>query len=411
MANFPHLGLLQEVLESKKKKRDAASGLLDPTWVPTKQEEVDETLKTLGEGAGGFGSATLTLLHQLGRPGSALLSGVMEAGKVANPLLLNPAMAIYLPKETQKTWKDIGTAVKKGFTYETETRGQDFLTQKFRKEHPWASFWSGLVIDVVTDPLGPMSKAVTKPIEAGAKALSKLVMKNPKLSEKISRLSESEIAQMFNINVGDAGIIKKTSDAYRNKVKAAHVRAERFLQTRMLEARKIASDKNIPIDQLNRAILHDIETGALGTADSLTAKISPAAVRMANEDKVLYETLIKMEKEAGIPIGDILQRADNITQGYVPHIVTAAAKRIISKRDQATSSGKPLSATHAKRRQQEGTIAEINAGRRGDADKWLHDDPAYLRSVRTARSAQELAYINYNKEMASKFGVKADEAG
>jgi len=413
MASFPNMGLIGSLLAGdRKKRRDqfAAGQDWEMSALPTRKERLDESIGQLGKGAASFGSTTLDILHQLGRPGSAVLSGVKEFQK--SPMLWNPNIAIQHPGVSAKQFKKVGAAVKKGFTYETETRGQDFLSKEFRKKHPFAAGTLGFLIDVGSDPLTfGGAKLITKPIEAASRKLVEAAMKNPKIAERVSRLSESELAQAFNIHVGDAKVVKDASQKYRDKLKGSQLRAERDMHKRMIELKQIASEAKVSVDDLNRAILNDIETGALGTADSLTAKIGPAAARIAKEDKAMYDEIIRLEQNAGIKIGDIMDRADKITGGYVPHIATAAARKIVQRQQKAAAANRPVSNIHAQRRQTEGTIDEINKANTGNAEKFLHDDPAYLRAVRTSRSAQEIAYTNYNKDMRQRFGALADKGG
>tara|TARA_R110002110_G_scaffold220714_2_gene434670 strand:+ start:2200 stop:5154 length:2955 start_codon:yes stop_codon:yes gene_type:complete len=413
MANFPHMGLIGSLLaDEKKKRRDqfAAGQDWEMSALPTKKERLDESIGQIGKGAASLGSTTLDILHQLGRPGSGVLSGVKALQKA--PVLWNPNLAIQHPGVAAGQIKKVGTAIKKGFTYETETRGQDFLSKEFRKKHPFSAGTLGFIIDVGSDPLTfGAGKLITKPIEAASRKLVEAAMKNPKIAERVSRLSESELAQAFNIHVGDAKVVKDASQKYRDKLKGAQLRAERDMHKRMIEVKQIASEAKVSVDDLNRAILNDIETGALGTADSLTSKIGPAAARIAKEDKAMYDEIIRLEQDAGIKIGDIMDRADEITGGYVPHIATAAARKIVEKQQRAAAANRPVSNIHAQRRQTKGTIEEINKANTGNAEKFLHDDPAYLRAVRSSRSAQELAYVNYNRDMRQRFGALADEGG
>ena len=194
--------------------------------------------------------------------------------------------------------------------------------------------------------------------------------------------------------MGDAKKIKQMSDNFRDRLKGSHQRAEEFIKLRQLEMSKIADDAGITMDDLNRAILNDIETGALNTADSATAKLGDDAVRIANEDKAMYDELLRLEQEAGINIQDVLDRAGDLgIGGYIPHIVTQAARRKMAGtaayiKRQST----PLSTTHVIKRKQPGTIDEINERmlEKMKGGQFMHNDAALLRGIRTSRHSQEV---------------------
>lgn len=363
------------------------------------------------------GSFLLDVLHQLGRPGSGVLTGIKEGTKswkdpeswdgVVGRTGLGGGFPIPL-----ESIKKGAKGFLKGFTYEDETRGQHFLSEKFRKDHPALAFMLGFGIDVVSDPLTfGAAKAITLPVEAGAKGLVKLGAKSEFLSGAAQRMSASSIADALNIHIGEAREIKKMADAFRDRLKGSQTRAENFMKERQIELRKIAEEAGIDIEDLNIAILDDIEKGTIGTADSVTARISDDAARIAGEDKSAYDELLRLEQEAGVNISDLIERASELgIEGYIPHVATLAARKKLKKgwRDWT----KPVTKTHALERKHAGPISEINErmATREDAlsgSPFMHTDPALLRALRTSRSAQEMAYVNFN-DAVRKFGF--DEA-
>jgi len=370
------------------------------------------------------GSTLLDLLHQLGRPGSAIMASIKQA-RDENQRLLFPKIDEPAPHGGGKirvaglpvdrsTLEAAGKGLKEGFSYEDETRAKDLMNQEFVSNHPIQSSILGFILDVIADPLTfGAAKAVTLPIEFGAKGLVKLGGKSETLTNIAERMTASQIANALNIHMGDAKKIKQMSDNFRDRLKGSHQQAEEFIQLRQLEMQKIADDAGITMDDLNRAILNDIETGALNTADSATAKFGDDAVRIANEDKSMYDELLRLEQEAGVKISDVLDRAGDLgIEGYIPHIVTQAARRKMGGmsgfiKRQST----PLSTTHVLKRKLEGTIDDINADmlEKMKGGQFMHNDAALLRGIRTSRHAQEMAYINFNNAARDLAGKTAND--
>ena len=367
------------------------------------------------------GSTLLDVLHQLGRPQSAVMTGVKygaeeldrmrEAGE--DPGFKVPIFGTGLSVHTGIV-PQIWEGIKKGFSYEDETRAKDLMDQDFVKNHRVASSVLGFIFDVITDPLTfGAAKLITAPVSLGAKGLVTLGGKSQTLTNIGQRMTASEIANAFNIHIGEAKEIKKMSDAFRDRLKGSHQKAEEFIKLRQLEISNIAEKAGVSIDDLNKAILKDIETGALGTADSATAAISDDAVRIATEDKAMYDELLRMEKEAGIKIQDVLDRAGDLgIEGYIPHVVTQAARRkmggVVSKFQRTR---RPLMETHALKRKMEGTVEEINEQMltKMKGGQFMHNDPALLRAIRTSRNAQEMAYVNFNNAARDLAGRTASD--
>lgn len=359
--------------------------------------------------AGATGSAVLDVLHELGRPGSAVLSGIKQGykgGFSGAPMMF--AGGFPAPKiDEGSSIGDVMSAMKKGFTYETETRGQDFLSEEFRKNNPLASFGLGFLIDVLSDPLTfGASKAITVPAELGAKGLVKLGGKSQSLTNMAERLSSTQIADALGISWGEAKKIRELSTKFRDRIKGSAIVAERTMKIRNAELDRIAEKYGITKDDLMSAITDDIETGAIGTADSLTKRIGSEAEKYALEDKAVYDELLRLEQEAGIPIADILNRASELgIEGYVPHVATAAARKASQFKGKIND---PVSKGSALKRQHEGTIREINERMADKTAKFMNDNPALLRALRTSRNAHELAYRNFNDEVKS-FGSSLDD--
>lgn len=372
--------------------------------------------------AANTGSTLLDVLHQIGRPQSAIMAGAKHAEAEKQRLIAageDPGVRVPILfgglGVHSQTIDELLEGLKKGFSYEDETRAKDLMEPEFVKNHPvWASVL-GFILDVGTDPLTfGAAKAVTVPVGLAGKGLAHLGGKSEKITSAVDRFSTSRIAEMFNVQTGDARKIKEVGDRLRDGLKGQHQKAEEFIKIRQLELRTIADDANVSIDDLRKAIIEDIERGALGTADSLTAKISPAAAKAAKEDEQVYKQLLKLEQESGVDIADVMARADDLgISGYVPHVVTALARRKFAKG--ATSFIKnrvrPIQSTHALGRKMEGTVDDINVQmlEKMKGGQFMHTDPALLRGIRTSRHGQEMAYINFNNAARDLVGRTADE--
>jgi len=380
----------------------------------------DPFLDYLKNTAANTGSTLLDILHQLGRPQSAVMTG-FKYGKEAleRKQQAGEDTGVRVPifgglGIQSGVIPDVLEGIKKGFSYEDETRAKDLMNQDFVKNHPVASSILGFMLDVATDPLTfGAAKAFTVPVGFTAKQMVKLGGKSEYLSNVGQRMSASQIADALNIHIGDAKQIKKMSDAFRDRLKGSHQKAEEFIKMRQLEIQNIAEKAGVSVDDLNKAILHDIEKGALGTADSLTAGMGDDAVRIATEDDAVYKELLRMEQDAGINISDVLDRASDLgIDGYIPHVVTQAARRkmggVVS---QFKRTGRPLQETHILKRKVEGTVEEINENMMEamKGGKFMHDDPAFLRAIRTSRNAHEMAYVNFNNAARDMVGRTADE--
>ena len=358
------------------------------------------------------GSFLMDILKQLGRPGSSLLTGAKRGAEAwkdpeswKQDRIFSGPGGFPIP---QSAIEEGVAGLKEGFTYEDETRGQDFLSEQFRKNNPKSAFGIGFAIDWLTDPLTyGVHKLLTLPIAATGKKAVQLGSKSEGLVNLAHRMSASTLANSLNIHIGEARQIKKLADNFRDRLKGAHSKAEEFMRARQIELRKIADDAGISVDDLNKSIIDDIERGTIGTSDSATARISDDAARVAREDMNAYDEILRLEQEAGVNIDDLINRAEELgVEGYIPHVATLAARRKIKGGWKGWT--KPVSATHALKRKHGGTIAEINQRRVDEVDQFLHHDPALLRSLRQSRSAQEIAYVNFN-DSVKQFGRHADE--
>lgn len=371
-------------------------------------QEEDGFWSWVKETAGGTGSAVLDILHELGRPGSAVLSGIKEAGATFSGPPMMMAGGFPAPKRDEgSSIGDILSAMKKGFTYETETRGQDFLSEDFRKNNPVSAFGLGFLIDVLSDPLTfGASKAITVPVGKAAEGLVKLGGKSQSLTNMAERMSSTAIADALGISWGDAKKIRELSTKFRDKVKGSALIAERNMKIRNNQLEKIAEKAGVSKDELMAAITDDIETGAIGTRDSLTRGISAEAEKYALEDKQIYDELLRMEQESGIQIADILNRASELgIEGYVPHVATAAARKASQFKGRIND---PVTQGSALKRQHEGTIREINERMADKTEKFMNDNPALLRALRESRSANEIAFRNFNDEVKA-FGSTIED--
>jgi len=358
------------------------------------------------------GSFLIDILRQLGRPGSAVLTAAKKGAEAwkdpegwkSDRILTGPG-GFPIP---QRAIEEGVKGLWKGFTYEDETRGQDFLSKEFRQDNPKTAFGLGFAIDWLTDPLTyGAHRLLTGPIEAGIKGAGKLLSKSEGLMNMAHRMSASTLANSLNIHMGEAKIIKRLADNFRDRLKGAHSQAEQFMRSRMLELKKIADDAGISVDDLNKSIIDDIERGTIGTSDSITARISDDAARVAKEDVRAYDEILRLEQEAGVDIGDLINRAEELgIEGYIPHVATLVARRKIQGGWRGWT--RPVTVTHALKRKHAGTIGEINERMIGEVDQFLHYDPALLRSLRQSRSAQEIAYVNFN-DSVKQFGRHADE--
>jgi len=363
------------------------------------------------ETSGETGSTVLDILHELGRPGSAVLGGIKHGGQewgkegaYEDGTVPLPLTGLQIPR---KVLPAMWQGAKKGFTYEDETRGKDFLSEEFKENNPVASFGLGFLIDVISDPLTfGAAKAITEPAKWLAKSAVKLGGKSETLSNLAKSASVSQIADALNISFGEAGKVKALSTKFRDKLKGVTIRAEKDMKIRNRKLDSIAEEAGITKDELMTAITDDIERGTIGTVDSLTGKISKEAADFAAQDKRVYDELLRIEKEHGIPIADIINRASELgIEGYVPHVATSAARKASTHKGKIND---PVSSGSALKRQHEGTIKEINERMSGQYDQMMHTNPALLRGLRESRHAHEMAYKNFNDEVLSFGNVASD---
>ena len=145
------------------------------------------------------GSALLDILRQLGRPGSSVLTAAKRGGQAwKDPETWREGRVLTGPGGfpiPQRAIEEGVAGLKEGFTYEDETRGQDFLSESFRKNHPKTSFGLGFAIDWLTDPLTHGAhKLITGPIEAGVKGAGRQLSKSESLVNLAHRMSASTLA-------------------------------------------------------------------------------------------------------------------------------------------------------------------------------------------------------------------------
>ena len=109
------------------------------------------------------GSTLLDLLHQLGRPGSAVMAAIKQA-RDENQRLLFPKIDQPRPEGGGKIrvaglpvdrsiLEAAGKGLKEGFSYKDETRAKDLMNPIFVKDHPIGSSVLGFILDVIGDPL------------------------------------------------------------------------------------------------------------------------------------------------------------------------------------------------------------------------------------------------------------------
>ena len=129
------------------------------------------------------GSFLMDILKQLGRPGSSLLTGAKRGAEAwkdpeswKQDRIFSGPGGFPIP---QRAIEEGVAGLKEGFTYEDETRGQDFLSEEFRKNNPKSAFGIGFAIDWLTDPLTHGAhRLITGPIEASAKATGRQLSKS-----------------------------------------------------------------------------------------------------------------------------------------------------------------------------------------------------------------------------------------
>ena len=162
----------------KKKKKKKGEPEEDGLWESTKEvasSAYGAIPEPIQEGLESVGGGMLEVLHQLGRPQSAIAGGLYN--------IAEERMAGDQPGDERSNWEKYVSetleGMKKGFTYEDEKRIQDIMAMadpQWVREHPVLSTVLGFAGDVVTDPLnlvgvGLVRSAISVPVRGVAKII------------------------------------------------------------------------------------------------------------------------------------------------------------------------------------------------------------------------------------------------
>lgn len=452
--------------EEKKKKFQITAPWEEET-AETEEEETEdgwwETTKDVAssaygaipepvqEGLESVGGGMLSVLHQLGRPQSAVAGGLYN---------IFEEMQQQAPEDDRSAWDRYVTetfeAMGKGFTYEDEKRIQDIMARanpEWVKQNPILSTILGFAGDVATDPLNLIGLGlVRKALSAPARGVSK-ALEGTKLGAQLAEKADNPVLRAFNIYTGDK---KVSRDIYikmidRIKGRQGMVGRQRDLDTR--ELRTAAKALGVSVDDLNLQIRRESEGLAAGAniPANLTGAARESAVAEARDMREMFSDVITKEQSAtpisgmgddafipgsqmteiglgGGVVGDAPSlgevRASELGLGrgltgeaaerpYLPHVLAPAGLKDLKKRAKKTHGGMESmrdawrQMPNAFRRHVPGTVedAKIRFGK----DYFLGDVPT-IKAVRLAAHETSMASRDFLKETAETLGRKADDA-
>lgn len=327
------------------------------------------------------GNFLLDTLENLDRPRNALAVGVREAYQGG----------------------DILEGVRKGWMLEDAARVQDALPDWFKDEYPIGSKVTGIVGDIVTDPLtyvpfGAVKSGVTKAKEAAM--ATKPIQRASKMA---ADLMDNRVAQALNIHTGKTKAVKEVSDKWRIAKQANTAKAVDEARALDVTIRDLANRMNLDPGDLKSQIFDAVETGNLHSGTGLLDEVGSIEKRLIDQNA----RILSAERAAGIDVGDL-------GSGYMAHVQTPEAKRAMAKEVSKAKrkeffSGNKTQHASTLQRKIEGTVAEINAERIYGTNKFFYDDPVIAQSVRNFRHAQAMSVKSFADDM-QRFGMQADVA-
>lgn len=446
----------QPPLRKKKKTFEEMWGEADDEgglWESTKEvasSAYGAIPEPIQEGLESVGGGMMEVLHQLGRPQSAIAGGLYN--------IFEERQAGDQPGDERSNWEkyvnETLEGMKKGFTYEDEKRIQDIMAMadpQWVAEHPVLSTTLGFAGDMATDPLNLIGFGWMRHALGGFGTASKLgkAIGKTATGQKLAEAADNPVLRALNVYTGDK---KKARDLYMKMLddirgqKSIIGREQRLDSKRLKET---AKRLGVSVDDLNRQILRETE-GMAAMADvpaNLTGEARTIAMREAGDMREMFgkiigteqsATRIAMGDEAFIPGSSIkevgegaatasplgLERATELGLGrglgeeaakrpYLPHILSEAGEKELKKiakheygsvENMRDAWRKNPSAIH---RKVPGTVEDVNLQFGKD---FFITDAATIKAVRQANHATQMSSRNFLKETAETLGRRADDA-
>jgi len=392
------------------------------------------------------GSVILDVLSQLDRPRNALWVGMNEALKKDDPTAFFGGAA-------------------RGWKKEEVIRGMDLLKARYPdwvKDHPYMSGFAGFGLDIGTDPLMYIGPGMMRGVGKGIGILT------PEWLKKGGRsLGQTDLARALNIYTGESRDVKMLADAAKGRMKGRNIMIEKDVQNLQNKIKVLSERAGVSYDDAARAVNESVESARAGERATRSGiprekvSVSDALVEMGHGDvrwyglprnvgglqniadaqAGRYHQMYLAEKAAGVPISDIMRRANDLgIDGYVPHILSAEARRrqtVDSFKNWFRDPSKHPSVTA---RKMPGTVQAINQRKvkdlvskrlnnklgkaptekqiaaelkrlsaAGKLPQFMHTDPALLMGVREARHTMGLEGATYLKEVGKRFGHTAED--
>ena len=397
------------------------------------EQGVLEWISSLGQNTG---SRLLDVLEQLDRSRNAVAVGMWKTMEEQDPTAF-------------------ARGLKSGFNREEIVRTKDFLGKRYPewvKEHPYWAGMAGFAGDVVTDPLMVVGAA---PFKIAAKGVGFLTPE--KVKSGISALGQTDLARGLNIYTGESKEIKDMADIAKGRMRGATSRSIEDAKNLQSQIMHIVKNTGVSYDDAAKGITQSVESAralergeeVLSVRDAL-AEMGEGGLRwhrlpdmkklqsIADDQAGRYHQMYLQEKAAGVPISDIMRRADDLgVDGYVPHILSAEARRRKGAESFKNWFRDPSAHKSLLQRKMPGTVQGINQRQArqmvvtslrnklkkaptekqiaaelkkliasGKLPQFLHTDPALLMGVRESRHAMGMEGQNYLTQVASRFGIK-----
>ena len=344
-----------------------------------------EPVKSAARRTGNF---LLDTLDYIQRPFQAVAVASKETRKLQKEQPSQPGKIEMPAAFTEQGAARIRAAAGRGLKGEEKASTQELLSDEFRKANPLKAAVLGFAGDALSDPLNVVGGAPYKVAKAAIETV-------PGATTIPSKLADNELFRSFNVTTGDVDKARELYNNYRylrDKAKNEGVRDAKALNNQL---KKLSKQSNIPVDELKRKIVQDIET-----ADLSPNEIGKIEQKIIDRNKQLLEE----QRAAGVEVGDL-----GVT--YMPHVLSEQADEILKDLKQKNFYGVRPSAKSqsAIERQLEGTVAEINAKNIYGTNKFFIDDPAIMTGIAEYRAANAIAGKKFLKDV-EELGVKADEA-
>jgi hypothetical protein len=362
--------------------------------------------------AGAIGSGTMEVLHQLGRPASAMVGGIYN---IMEELDSEANGRSDWDRYVNETLEDM----KKGFTYEKERHFQDLIARsnpEWVSQHPVLSTIAGIAGDIAVDPLNLLGLGVVRNLASkGTQKIGSLI-ESTEVGKQVIESADNPVFRAFNVYTGDK---KKARELYLDlldKVKGEHAKIVRDQKIESNMLRDSAKQLGISVEDLNRQILREVEGKAI--AERIPADLTGPALEKAKQEagdmSEMFRGFLTSEKAdvplpdgsliKGIDIGDLADRAQKLgVKGYIPHILSEVGEKKlpVSVRDVFRYHPSKI------RRELSGTIedAELKFGK-----DFFVKDPTIIKAVRGARNIQAIASKEFLTSAAQSLGRKVDDA-